>query len=114
MADATQFHSDGGQPYGKYRETNAGKSGGESSTKSIPYPVGARLQGAGGEPRNTTDAQTGQPVQLDSETRGQWSVEPAVGRVAHGVPRRVDRLKALGNAVVPQVVTEIGKAILAQ
>lgn len=33
--------------------------------------------------------------------RGWWSAEPAVGRVAHGVPRRVDRLKALGNAQVP-------------
>ena len=35
--------------------------------------------------------------------RHPWSVEPAVGRVAHGVPRRVDRLRALGNALVPQV-----------
>jgi DNA (cytosine-5)-methyltransferase 1 len=42
-----------------------------------------------------------------------WATEPDVGRVAHGVPRRVDRLKALGNAVVPQVVEQIGKAILA-
>lgn len=31
-----------------------------------------------------------------------WSTEPNVGRVAHGVPSRVDRLKCLGNAVVPQ------------
>ena len=30
-----------------------------------------------------------------------WATEPAVGRMAHGVPRRVDRLKGLGNAVVP-------------
>jgi len=44
---------------------------------------------------------------------GWWTVEPDVGRVAHGIPRRVDRLKALGNAVVPQVVCEIGKAIQA-
>ena len=31
-----------------------------------------------------------------------WPVEPGVGRVAYGVPHRVDRLKCLGNAVVPQ------------
>ena len=31
-----------------------------------------------------------------------WAAEPDVGRVAHGVPNRVDRLKCLGNAVVPQ------------
>jgi DNA (cytosine-5)-methyltransferase 1 len=41
-----------------------------------------------------------------------WSTEPDVGRVAHGVSRRVDRLRCLGNAVVPQVVEEIGRAIL--
>jgi DNA (cytosine-5)-methyltransferase 1 len=41
-----------------------------------------------------------------------WPIEPDVGRVAHGVPRRVDRLKALGNAVVPSVVAQIGRAIL--
>ena len=33
---------------------------------------------------------------------GWWPAEPCVGRVAHGVPNRVDRLKCLGNAVVPQ------------
>ncbi len=42
----------------------------------------------------------------------QWIAEPDVGRVASRVPSRVDRLKALGNAVVPQVVEVIGNAIL--
>lgn len=41
-----------------------------------------------------------------------WFSEPDVGRVAHGVPSRVDRLKGLGNAVVPQIPELIGRAIL--
>ena len=40
-----------------------------------------------------------------------WSAEPDVGRVAHGVPHRVDRLRCLGNAVVPQQFYPIFKAI---
>ena len=40
-----------------------------------------------------------------------WSVEPDVGRVAHGVPNRVDRLKALGNSIVPQIPFLIGLTI---
>jgi len=44
--------------------------------------------------------------------RGEWLAEPGVGRVANGIPRRVDRLRGLGNAVVPQVVAEIGRAIM--
>jgi len=31
-----------------------------------------------------------------------WPPEPGVGRVADGVPNRVDRIRCLGNAVVPQ------------
>jgi DNA (cytosine-5)-methyltransferase 1 len=42
-----------------------------------------------------------------------WLVEPDVGRVAYGVPARVDRLRGLGNAVVPQIPELIGRAILA-
>jgi len=38
------------------------------------------------------------------EPSGWWSVEPNVGRVAHGVPSRMDRLKTLGNGQVPAVV----------
>lgn len=41
-----------------------------------------------------------------------WSVEPDVGRVAHGVSQRVAKLRALGNAIVPQVAAEFIKASL--
>jgi DNA (cytosine-5)-methyltransferase 1 len=44
---------------------------------------------------------------------GWWSAEPDVGRVAHGVPARVDRLHGLGNAVVPEIPYRLGLAILA-
>lgn len=40
-----------------------------------------------------------------------WAAEPDVGRVANGVPARSHRLKALGNAVVPQIPELIGRAI---
>ena len=41
-----------------------------------------------------------------------WSIEPELGRVANGIPSRVDRIKSLGNAVVPQIVEIIGRAIM--
>jgi DNA (cytosine-5)-methyltransferase 1 len=40
-----------------------------------------------------------------------WDIEPDVGRVANGIPKRVDRLKCLGNSVVPQIPYVIGLAI---
>jgi len=43
--------------------------------------------------------------------RRDWCPEPDVGRVAHGIPARVDRLRGLGNAIVPQIALEIFRAI---
>jgi DNA (cytosine-5)-methyltransferase 1 len=40
-----------------------------------------------------------------------WANEPAVDRVADGISARVDRLRGLGNAVVPQVAELIGRMI---
>ena len=40
-----------------------------------------------------------------------WKTEPDVGRVADGVPARVDRLRCLGNAVVPQQIYPLLQAI---
>lgn len=44
---------------------------------------------------------------------GQWAVEPGVVRVVHGVPHRMDRIRGLGNAVVPQVAEYVGRCIMA-
>ena len=45
-------------------------------------------------------------------SRTWWKSEPNVGRVAHGTPKRMDRLKLLGNGQVVQVVEWIGKRIM--
>ncbi len=71
-----------------------------------PESVGGR-PGALGEPGAVSGA-----VGRRGLLRGHWTVEPDVGRVAHGVPARVDRLRCLGNAVVPQVAELIGRRIV--
>lgn len=47
-------------------------------------------------------------------SREHWNHKPVLGRGVHGVPHRLDRIAALGNAVVPQIPELIGYAILAQ
>ncbi len=48
-----------------------------------------------------------------SYTAGWWDIEPDVGRVANGIPNRVDRLKCLGNSLIPHIPYYIGMSILA-
>tara|TARA_R100001129_G_scaffold15459_1_gene10189 strand:+ start:163 stop:948 length:786 start_codon:yes stop_codon:yes gene_type:complete len=48
----------------------------------------------------------------NTERQACWLPEPNVGRVAHGVSNRVDRLKGLGNAVVPQLIQAIGEIVI--
>ena len=43
---------------------------------------------------------------------GWWAVEPELGRVAHGIPDRVHRLKSLGNSLIPAIPYYLGLAIL--
>lgn len=46
------------------------------------------------------------------DPEGFWQAEPRVDRVVDGLPSRVDRVGALGNAVVPAVVEFIGRRIM--
>lgn len=41
-----------------------------------------------------------------------WKIEPRVDRMAHGISYRVDRLRGLGNAIVPQVAEYVGNCVL--
>ena len=70
-------------------------------------------QGAHRNAFNTETQRQGQTAQpFNGSERPVWLPEPNVGRVANGVPRRSHGLKQLGNAGVPQVVEQIGNAIM--
>jgi len=43
----------------------------------------------------------------NKSNRWKWQTESRLVRVAHGIPNRVDRLKSLGNAIVPQIACEL-------
>ena len=80
-----------------------------SLCSDVPDTDGARLEGE----RKLTEP-TAQEGISRSRYNGRewfWAIEPELGRVAHGIPNRVDRLKGLGNAIVPQVAYEIMKRL---
>ena len=41
-----------------------------------------------------------------------WRIEPRIRRVVDGVPDRVDRIRCLGNSIVPQIAEFIGRSII--
>ena len=74
---------------------------------------GARWQGSGVESFLGVKELQRQLEGIRSDVgRRQWEIEPEMGRVVDGFPGRVDQLRCLGNAVVPQVAQFIGELIL--
>ena len=67
----------------------------------------------GSDERNDLDEQSSEGTRSEGphQVEGWWDAEPNVGRVAYGVPNRVDRLKCLGNSVVPQIPYLLGVSI---
>jgi DNA (cytosine-5)-methyltransferase 1 len=88
-------------------QESAGRS--KSSGEDVPDARSTGLQASRAQPYGT-DGIVRRRMLTSSDW---WLTEPNVGRVANGVPSRVDRLKGLGNAVVPQIPELIGRAILA-
>ncbi len=81
--------------------------------ENVAHSESKRLQREWAEREQITEAYGGEGLSLCGCSYGnQWAVEPDVGRVAHGVPDRIHRLKALGNAIVPQVVYPILQGIV--
>lgn len=86
-----------------------------TGSTNVAYPKSST--GRNTQPYNlqTLFKQTTKLGKSDSATRtvgNWWEVEPNVGRVANGVSDRVDRLRGLGNAIVPQVAELVGALVV--
>ena len=121
VANAKSISSDG-REIGQHSEESREKGkigievGGVSSDRQkLANTDSERLEGLGQSRSqfNETSSSTSSSEERQGQVgQGWWEFEPNVGRVAHGVPGRVHRLKALGNSIVPQIAEEIGRAII--
>lgn len=98
---------------GRRRKNNGTRSRGDcgrvitpQSDEVVAHTNSQRLEKWKGQQQNN---EQGRPSVVG---RSWWSTQPRVGRVVNGVPGRVDRIRALGNAVVPQVAQFIGEALV--
>jgi len=118
VADSYGPHGEGaGCSIGVQEKLSDSYSGGCNgiSQSHVANTISKRQQGQG---------QPGRPVRTEAiinreavrafygRVKGFWEVEPDVGRVADGIPRRPHRLRQLGNAVIPQIPQLIGERIM--
>ena len=114
VANSPQLQRDGCELNREISETDYGQPRGKGGAISLAHTHNTGLQGRQ-EARNTGSIRQGSNQHTErcaDLPRAIWRSEPDVGRVAHGVPNRSHRLKALGNAVVPQIPEMLGYAIL--
>ena len=93
-----------------------GGSGGQSASVAYSGSEGLerlRIRTLSTEPQESLSSSCGSIVRSVTNSDF-WKIEPQLGRVADGIPNRLDRLKQLGNSLVPQIPEMIGYAILEQ
>ncbi len=119
LAYSAQLQCDGSNDYTgiSLEGESVSKLGNGGWSADVADTNGTRWQRSQ-ETRNDAEVWTQSTNQLITGCGGvsgrNWEIEPSVGRVANGVPNRLDRLKALGNAVVPQIPELIGRWIYEQ
>lgn len=91
------------------RGDESGRRGGaQGQSQAITRNDGAEesLANTSGKRWENRDARTRDSGQMA------WEIEPDVGRVVNGLPQRVDRIRGLGNAVVPLQAREAFKRLM--
>jgi DNA (cytosine-5)-methyltransferase 1 len=114
-------HGSSTQPYQRETRMESGSSGSGLTEREAEQNVAhSGIEGSQGRLHRWANTQRqsqlgyfGCSGSMDGQQiKDWWTTEPNVGRVAHGIPKRVDRIKQLGNAVVPQIPELIGRVIL--
>lgn len=105
------------EPRAQQRPTGRGGGGeGMGNADSAPAnayaEAGASRQAIGESGRREPESDLGLLAHGFSPGLAGWDREPDIPRVAKGVPNRVDRLAALGDALVPQIAEYIGRRIM--
>ena len=85
-----------------------------SARCSIPSAEGQRLQTRRNQGISEPNKKQGETIsECDRSHAGLWLPEPSLGRVVDGFSGRVDEIKGLGAAVVPQIPEIIGHRLVA-
>tara|TARA_R100000479_G_scaffold34074_1_gene14666 strand:+ start:1691 stop:2818 length:1128 start_codon:yes stop_codon:yes gene_type:complete len=114
VAYTQSVHSNGSREHTQQSEGQVSEFGERSSEVNVANTDSEGSQGQWREHEPISRQETGHAASYsDKEIRARknWQPEPRVGRVAHGVSNRVDRLRGLGNAIVPQISMRIGLTI---
>ena len=113
IPESIQKNDEGCNHTGRVRNYDSDQNG-ESSVLSKNEEILANAESEGLEGRKVrgdkgqTNTRFGKSGWTEQNL---WLPEPRVGRVAHGVPNTVDRIRGLGNAIVPQIAMQIGLTI---
>ena len=113
VAHTSRLHSDGSGEHSQQSERQVPELGDSCGENNVAHANSAQQQGRWISSRihkEHTKPNSGSDPSRQQATQF-WLSEPAVGRVANGIPRRVDRLRGLGNAIVPQIAMRIGETI---
>jgi len=117
MADTESQQSSSSNNRGEPREVSQSEqiqSGGSGGWSDVADTESIGVQGLWSSGEQVAHSHEGQTLSMcpsEGARKGLWPTEPNVGRVANGIPRRVDRIKGLGNAIVPQIAYRIGLCI---
>jgi DNA (cytosine-5)-methyltransferase 1 len=115
VAYPKELHSNGSNNNSKIsmESETISKSRNGCRSQNVAYPTISRCQAPIQQAKTIWPTDVKQSHLQKRSDNSWWETEPDVGRVADGIPNRVDRLRGLGNAVVPQVAEYIGRLLVA-